>query len=68
MKARAHDILATTAGLIMVVASAAAGVAIRLLLTAPASVTTVMDGHVGGPIYAVVRALYEAVSRMVPTF
>jgi hypothetical protein len=62
---KAYDILTTLAGVVMVTASAAAGVAIRLLLTAPSSVATVMDGHDGGPLFAVVRALYEAMSHLI---
>jgi hypothetical protein len=65
LRVKAYDILTTLAGVVMVTASAAAGVAIRLLLTAPSSVASVMDGHDGGLLYAVVRALYGAMSHLV---
>jgi hypothetical protein len=62
---KAYDILTTLAGAVMVTASAAAGLAIRLLLTSPSSVAAVMEGHDGGPLYAVVRTLYGAMSHLV---
>src|SRR5437773_539129 len=65
LRMKAYDILTTLAGAVMVSASAAAGLAIRLLLTSPSSVATVMEGHDGGPLYAVVRTLYEAMSHLV---
>jgi hypothetical protein len=53
------------AGVVMLVASATAGVAIRLLLTSPTTVATAMDGREGGSFHAIARVLYEALWDLV---
>jgi hypothetical protein len=62
---KARDIATTMAGMVMLVASATAGVAIRLLLTSPTTVATAMDGREGGPLHAIARVLYEAMWDLV---
>ena len=62
---KTRDIATTMAGVVMLVASATAGVAIRLLLTSPTAVATALDGHEGGPLPAIARVLYEAMWDLV---
>jgi hypothetical protein len=61
---KARDIATTMAGVVMLVASVTAGVAIRLLLTSPTTVATAMDSQ-GGPVHAIARVIYEAMWDLV---
>jgi hypothetical protein len=60
-----RNIAATLAGLIVMVASTMAGVAIWLLLTAPTAIGRAMDGSAAGPVPLAVRAFYAALSHFV---
>jgi len=60
-----RDAATTVGGLVMVMASAAAGVTIRALLTAPTTVVGVLDAGDGQAIQLVVRALSDALWSIV---
>ena len=55
-----RDLAATVGGLVMITASAAAGLTIRALLTAPTTVVGMLDARDGQPIQVVARALSDA--------
>jgi hypothetical protein len=61
---RVRDIATSLAGLIAVMASAAAMVSIRLLLTDPATLGGSVHGG-GDPLHVVARALYEVLAGIV---
>jgi hypothetical protein len=60
----ARSITATLAGLVGVGAAGMAALAIRLVLTSPATVAGMMDGT-DGPLHAVARALFETLAHIV---
>ena len=60
---KTRDIAATFAGVVAVGASAAAALAIRLMLTSPTTVAGMTDGRDG--LQAVAHALYEALAYLV---
>ncbi len=60
----ARTITATVAGMVGVGAAATAALAIRLVLTSPATIAAMMDGS-DGPLHAVARALFETLTHIV---
>ena len=60
-----RDAATTVGGVVMVMATAAAGVTIRALLTAPTSVVGMLDAREGQPIQAVVHVLSDALWSIV---
>jgi hypothetical protein len=60
----ARTITATVAGMVGVGAAATAALAIRLVLTSPATVAGMMDAN-DGPLHAVARALFETLTHIV---
>ena len=57
-----RDFATTLGGLVMVSASAAAGLTIWVLLTAPTAVAGALNGGEGNALQIVARALYAAFS------
>jgi hypothetical protein len=63
-----RNIASTLAGVVVVAASATAGTVIWLLLTAPTTVASAIDGHATGAVPILVRALYAALAHLVSYF
>jgi hypothetical protein len=63
---KARDFVVTTAGVVALAASAAAGLMTWLLVSAPATLAMAIKGTDAGPLVQVAaRALYEALARLV---
>jgi hypothetical protein len=60
-----RDAATAVGGVVMVMATAAAGVTIRALLTAPTTVVGMLDAQDGQAIHVVVRALSDALWSIV---
>ena len=65
MNMNIRDTATALGGLVVIMASAAAAVTIRALLTAPATVVGMLDGGDGQPIQLVVKALSDALWSIV---
>ena len=61
-----QNIATTVAGVVMVAATAAAGLTAWLLVTAPTTVAMALNGHDGEPLLQVtMRALYDVLASLI---